>query len=186
MTEPNLSRNYISNKDFTKSICEYLTACNEAEAVGQEIPVIPKIIAEQFIAMANKLGTRFNFVNYTFKDEMISNAIFACCAKIRKFNPEISQNAFAYFTNVCWRAFVDVINAEEKMSYIKAKTYQSIDYSEALDPEDISDFSEHAGTANDFIPYFDTAEYEAKMVAAKNRSTKPIIKKTTTETLEIE
>jgi len=120
--------NYISNKEFTQSIVEHIKACDLADSEGREIPQIPKEIAVQFIAIAEKLGSRFNFARYSFRDEMVSNAIFACCARIRKFNILIGSNAFAYFTNVCWRAMVDVINLEEKMSYIKAKSFYSFDY----------------------------------------------------------
>lgn len=183
--EEQVKTHYISNKEFTADIITYIKLCEDEEAAGREAPVIPNHIAKQFMAISSKLGTRFNFINYTFKDEMVSSALFACCAKIRKFDGTISQNAFAYFTNVCWRAFVDVINHEEKMSYIKAKCFQSIDYSEGLDADDISDFSEHAGTVNDFIPYFDTEEYEGKLRAAKARQVKPV-KKTTASQLEIE
>lgn len=176
---------YVSNKEFTADIVAYINLCEAEEAAGREAPVIPDGIAKQFMAISTKLGTRFNFINYTFRDEMVSSALFSCCAKIRKFDGNISQNAFAYFTNVCWRAFVDVINHEQKMSYIKAKCLQSIDYSDALDVDDMSDFAEHAGTANDFIPYFDTQEYENKLKAAKDRQTKTV-KPTSASQLEIE
>lgn len=174
-------KHYVSNKEFTLAIIAYRAECEQRESIGQEVNPIPDSIARQFIAIATKLGSRYNFVNYTFKDEMVSNAIYACCLKIRKFDPEVSANAFAYFTNVCWRAMVDVINYEEEMSYIKAKAFQSIDFSDALDIDDLSDFEEHSGTANSFIPYFDTDAFEKKQQDAKNRQKKSVKKTTTTE-----
>lgn len=168
---------YISNKEFTQAIDDYIKLCEVNEASGKEAPVIPDNIAKQFMALANKLGIRYNFVNYTFRDEMISNAIFACCAKIRKFDIKVSNNAFAYFTNVCWRAMVDVINYEEKMSYIKAKSFQSIDYDESMHEADMSDFSDYSGNMNDYSPFFDIAEYENKMQTQKERSKEALAKK---------
>lgn len=162
--------NYISNKEFTAAIVEYIVTCEDAEANGNEVPVIPDSVARQFIALANKLGSRYNFAGYTFRDEMVSSAIFACCAKIRKFNILVSNNAFAYFTNVCWRAMVDVINHEEKMSYIKAKSFEFVDYSDSLADNDLSDFSDFSGNASDYTPYFDVADYERKMQAQKDRA----------------
>lgn len=161
---------YISNKEFTQAIVEYIQKCESEESAGREAPQIPDGIARQFIALANKLGSRYNFSGYTFRDEMVSNAIFACCAKIRKFNILISNNAFAYFTNVCWRAMVDVINTEEKMSYIKAKSFSAIDMEDALQENDMSDFSEYAGNAGEFIPFFDVEEYEKKMQSQKDKA----------------
>lgn len=161
---------YISNKEFTAAIVEYINDCNLRESRGEEIREIPRAIAEQFIALATKLGSRYNFSGYTFRDEMVSSAIFACCAKIRKFNPEIGSNAFAYFTNVCWRAMVDVINEEEKNSYIKAKSFGNVEYSEQLSDNDLSEYSEYSGNVTDYIPFFDVADYERKMQERKDRA----------------
>ena len=161
---------YISNKEFTQAIVEYIQKCESEEAAGREAPQIPDDIARQFIALANKLGSRYNFSGYTFRDEMVSNAIFACCAKIRKFNILVGSNAFAYFTNVCWRAMVDVINDEEEMSYIKAKSFYSVDSDELLQENDMSDFGEHAGSTGEFIPFFDVDEYEQKLKAKKDKA----------------
>ena len=182
--QKDIARHYISNKEFTAEIIAYKAECELLESEGKDVKVIPDKIAKQFIAMAHRLGSRYNFVNYTFKDEMVASAIYACCAKIRKFDGEVSQNAFAYFTNVCWRAMVDVINHEEEMSYIKAKAFQSIDFSEALDVDDLSEFDEHSGTANSFITYFDTNAFEQKLKDAKDRQ-KKTVKKTTSAQLDL-
>lgn len=161
---------YISNKEFTAAIVEYIKECELRESQELEVKEIPRGIAEQFIALATKLGSRYNFAGYTFRDEMVSSAIFACCAKIRKFNIEIGSNAFAYFTNVCWRAMVDVINYEEKMSYIKAKSFHSVEYSDSLAENDLSDFGDYSGNVNDYVPFFDVAEYEKKLQTQKDKA----------------
>lgn len=158
---------YISNKDFTASIIEYIKECTQLESEGKDVKQIPNDIARQFLAIATKLGSRYNFAGYTFRDDMESAAIFACCAKIRKFNPEIGTNAFAYFTNVCWRAMVDVINYEQKMSYIKAKAFQSLDFEDALSDNDLSEFGDYSGNANDYVPFFDVADYERRYSIVK-------------------
>lgn len=161
---------YISNKEFTEAIVAYLEECTDRESRGLEANPIPDTIARQFIALATNLSNRYNFVRYTFKADMVSSAIYACCAKVRKFNPLIGSNAFAYYTNVCWRAMVDVINYEEKMSYIKAKAHQFVDPTDALAENDLSDYSEHTEGGADFVPYFDVAEFEKKMADQKERS----------------
>lgn len=163
-------RYYISDKEFTANIIEYLTQCKEYEEQGKEIPCIPNKIANQFITLAHKLGTRYNFIGYSFRDEMISSAIYACCNKIRKFNVDIKASAYTFFTKVCWRAMVDVINAEEKHSYIKAKTFNSIDFDlDTLD--DTIDFGGEPSTGTqDYMPYFDIQEYENKISAQKLKS----------------
>lgn len=171
---------YISNKEFTKSLVEYITDCKEREDRGEEILVIPDVIARQFLLIAQKLGSRYNFVGYTFNDEMVSSALYACCAKIRKFDITISDNGFAYFTNVCWRAMVDVINAEEKMSYIKAKSFQNIFHENPMADSDLNDTDDDSNSTadnNTFITYFDIDEYERKKdlkrVKDKTKKVKP-------------
>jgi hypothetical protein len=186
MTTTQQPIHYISNKEFTQQIVEYIKLCDAEEAEGREAPVIPKSIALQFKSLATKLSTRYNFVNYTFRDEMVSNALFACCAKIRKFNINIGSNAFAYFTNVCWRAMVDVINYEEKMSYIKAKSFQSIEYDDALADNDLSEFSEYSGNVNDYIPFFDVDGYEKKMQDQKEKAKLSIKAKVSDNPLEVD
>lgn len=165
-----MTTNYITNKEFTQAIVEYIKLCESEEAEGREAPVIPNVIALQFKTLATNLSTRYNFVNYTYRDEMVGNAIFACCAKIRKFNINIGSNAFAYFTNVCWRAMVDIINYEERMSYIKAKSFQSVEYDDTLAEHDLSEFSDYSGNVSDFIPFFDIEGYETKMREQKEKA----------------
>lgn len=161
---------YITNKEFTRAIAEHNSACALAEAEGLEQPVIPRIIADQFITLAKKLGSRYNFANYSYLDEMVSNALFACCVKIRKFDIEVSTNAFAYFTNVCWRAMVEVINEEAHESYIKAKSFQYTDIEDSFDDSDLTESTDFSGSINDYVPYFDVAGYEKKLAAQKERA----------------
>ena len=162
-----LPNHYIPQKVFLEEIKKYLTACSDAESENKEIPTIPDSIGRQFIVLATRLANRYNFVNYTFKDEMISDAITACCAKIRKFDPNIGNNAFAYFTSVCWREFVDYIKYEQKNSYIKAKMMQSVDYTDMLDEVDLSSFEDDTPNIVSPDAYFDIDEYESKLEAAK-------------------
>jgi len=170
MTDDMPIKHYISNKEFSLAIIEYIDKCKILEDEGKDIPPIPDDIAKQFVVLATKLGSRYNFAGYSYRDDMVSDAIFACCAKIRKFDYNISTNAFAYFTNVCWRAMVDVINFEAKMSYIKAKMHQSLDYDQTLDDNDMSDFSEQTDSMNDTTPFFDIQEFEKKMSDRKEKA----------------
>lgn len=168
MKDKTPDNHYVSDKQFTANVIEYLAKCNDHESRGLEAPVIPRIIADDFIKLANKLGTRYNFIGYSFRDEMVSSAIYACCNKIRKFNVDIKASAYTFFSKVCWRAMVDVINAEEKHSYIKAKTFNSIDF----DMETVDDTIDFGGEPStnataDFMPYFDIQEYENKIAAQK-------------------
>lgn len=150
---------YISNKDFTSAVVEYRERCFQADKEGKERPVIPREIADSFILIARRLANRPNFFNYTYKEEMISEALITCCSKICNFNPEITQNAFAYFTQLCWYDFIAYIGYEKKEAYVKAKSFYNVieEYGNVFKFED----DDH-DISNDFIPYFDVEEFEKK------------------------
>ena len=74
--------------------------------------------------IAQRLATRPNFSGYMYKEEMISDGIENCLQYIHNFNPEKSQNPFAYFTQIIWYAFLRRISKEKKQMYIKFKASQ--------------------------------------------------------------
>jgi DNA-directed RNA polymerase specialized sigma24 family protein len=116
---------YIDNKRFYQEMKAYLELCKEAEETADEYPIIPNYIGECFYKIATKLATRPNFSSYTYKEEMIGDAIENCIHYVKSFNPEKSLNPFAYFTQVAWNSFVTRINKEKKQQYVK---YKSMEY----------------------------------------------------------
>ena len=51
--------------------------------------------------IANRLSYRPNFINYAFRDDMISDGIENCVQYMSNFNPEKSKNPF-YFTQIIY------------------------------------------------------------------------------------
>ena len=72
--DPN-SSHYIDNKEFLKAMTEYRELRLEAEESGDEKPRVTNYIGECFVKIANHLAYKANFVNYTFRDEMILDGI---------------------------------------------------------------------------------------------------------------
>jgi len=112
---------YVSNREFYEELVDYLNLCKECEKNGDPIPIIPNEIGIKIIKIAHKLSYKPNFINYSFKNEMISDAIYNCTKYLRKFNPEKSTNPFSYFSQICWNAFVKRIKIEKKVSETKEK-----------------------------------------------------------------
>ena len=81
---------------------EYLNAVKEAEESDSEKPRIPEYIGECLLKISTRLSTKPNFINYTYRDEMISDGIENCVNYIGNFNPEKSTNPFAYFTQIIY------------------------------------------------------------------------------------
>jgi len=112
---------YVSNKLLYKTYCEWYAEIKIAQEEGIEEPKIPEFIVESMIKIATKLSYRFNFINYTFKDDMISDALYDCVRFSKKFNIERGDNPFSYLTTICFNAFLRVIDKEKKQSYIKSR-----------------------------------------------------------------
>ena len=68
-----------------------------------------------------------NFINYTFKDDMISDGIENCLTAVEKFDPARSSNPFAYYTQIIYFAFIRRIQKEKKQTATKYKMLENID-----------------------------------------------------------
>ena len=115
------SNHYVDNKKFLQALIDYREQIKEAEAVGDDRPRVPEYVGECFLLIAQRLSYRPNFMNYTFKDDMISDGIENCLAYIDNFNPEKSNNPFAYFTQIIYYAYLRRIQKEKRQTYIKYK-----------------------------------------------------------------
>jgi hypothetical protein len=116
---------YVDNKSFYAAMLEYKAKRVEAETNGLPPPRIPEYIGLCVYQIANKLATKGNFINYTFRDEMISDGIENCILYLNNFDPDRSNNPFAYFTRIIYNAFVLRIQKEKKQTYVKYKTFEN-------------------------------------------------------------
>jgi len=118
------SEHYIDNAKFLAEIIKYRQEVAEAEDNDEQRPQIPEYIGECFWKIATRLSYRENFINYSFKDEMILDGIENCIVYFHNYDPDIGKNPFAYFTTIAYNAFVRRINTEEKNRYIIYKNFQ--------------------------------------------------------------
>jgi len=115
---------YVNNKEFYAAMVEYKAVCKKAEAEGLIQPRIPNYIGMCIYKIANRLAFRPNFINYTYRDEMISDGIETSIANIRSFNSDKYDNPFAYFTQIIYHAFIIRIQKEKKQQYVKYKSLE--------------------------------------------------------------
>jgi hypothetical protein len=118
---------YVNNKEFLTEMIKYKEMCAKAEKRGRRQPPITNYMGECFLKIANHLSYRPNFINYTFKDDMISDGIENCLQYVSNFNPEKSNNPFAYFTQIIYYAFIRRIQKEKKQAEIKQKLLNRTD-----------------------------------------------------------
>lgn len=119
------SKHYIDNKKFYTAIIHYKQEVETARKAGKEDPRIPAYIGECLYKIATRLSLKPNFISYTFRDEMISDGLENCINYLNNFDPEKSDNPFAYFTQIIWFAFLRRIDKEKKHLYIKQKTLEN-------------------------------------------------------------
>jgi hypothetical protein len=154
---------YVNNSDFYSALCEYLNEKKIAEQNNLPAPIIPKYIGECILKIAYKLASKGNFCNYSYKDEMVSDGIENCINYIHNFNPEKTNNPFAYFTRILWNAYILRIQKEKKQQYIKYKSLENLVITNGVSALEDSDSPNPTAMSNyENINLF-VSEYEKKL-----------------------
>lgn len=163
-------KHYINNADFLKALVDYKAACKQSNKDKKPPPAIPNYIGECFMKIAEGLSHKPNFINYTYRDEMMSDGIENCLQYFDNFDPTKSSNPFAYFTQIVYFAFLRRISKEKKQLYVKYKATEQIGI---LDEFEMLEFED--GTSRQFELYDNIAEfietYEDTKKAKKDAAT---------------
>jgi hypothetical protein len=112
---------YVDNKKLLVELTQYRKDVQEAKLNQKKKPRLSNYVGECILLIANKLSNRPNFINYPFKEEMISDGVENCLMYIDNFDPEKSSNPFAYITQIVYFAFIRRITREKKHLYTKHK-----------------------------------------------------------------
>ena len=165
MDKKSKGSHYVNNKEFLKAMIEWRERCAEAENIGEPQPPVTNYIGECFLKIATHLSYRPNFINYTYRDEMISDGIENCLQYVKNFNPEKSQNPFAYFTQIIYYAFLRRITKEKKQTHVRNKIIENIQYESwtTMDGDDTS-YSVQGFDPNIMLPDEDVYKPKKKPV----------------------
>tara|TARA_A200000159_G_C7322241_1_gene339340 strand:+ start:155 stop:760 length:606 start_codon:yes stop_codon:yes gene_type:complete len=120
------SIHYVNNADFSSAVVEYVKEVRKAKAKDEQLPIVTNYIASCFLKIAEGLSHKSNFIRYTYREEMVMDAVENCLKAIENYNLETATrtgkpNAFAYFTQITWYAFLRRIAKEKKQQDIKLK-----------------------------------------------------------------
>ena len=172
MSKAKKSVHYVDNQKFYAEIVAYREKLKQAREQGLEDPRIPNYIGECILKIADKLSTKPCFMNYSYREEMISDGVENCILYFKDYDPAIGQNPFAYFTQVIYYAFLRRINKEEKNRYATYKHFQE----NMVNQHDITLFKDSDDNLllpmqmydniNDFMSRFEKKE-EAKKIKRK-------------------
>jgi hypothetical protein len=157
-------KHYINNADFLKALIDYKEACKKAKKEKKPAPPIPNYIGECFMKIAEGLSHKPNFINYTYRDEMMADGIENCLMYFDNFDPTKSKNPFAYFTQIIYYAFLRRIQKEKKHLYVK---YKATEQMGILDEMEMLEFED--GTTKQFELYDNIAEFIENYEEAKEK-----------------
>jgi len=187
VTEAKKKPHYINNRDFSLAVVDYVTSANEAKEKNKTIPKVTDYIATCFIKIAEGLSHRPNFVRYTYREEMVMDGVENCLRAINNYKIETATrtgkpNAFSYFTQIVYFAFIRRITKEKKQQDIKMR------YIERMGIEDFTSMGMDDSGAAETMAYVDTLRErisKVRHVDKKIKTFEKIEKKKEKEKLEL-
>jgi len=170
------SIHYVNNSNFSTEVVRYVEQVDHARKTDNEIPKVPDYIAQCFLRIAEGLSHKANFIRYTYREEMVMDAVENCLKAIGNYNLEAATrtgkpNAFAYFTQITWYAFLRRITKEKKQQEIKLKYLTKSGIESFVD---VGTEATAAGTAAHFV---DTLKDRIARVRSTDSEIKEIVKK---------
>ena len=170
------SIHYVNNSDFSTAVVEYVGRVDHARKVEDTIPTVPDYIAQCFLKIAEGLSHKANFIRYTYREEMVMDAVENCLKAIGNYNLEAATrtgkpNAFAYFTQITWYAFLRRISKEKKQQEIKLK------YLTKSGIESFIDVGNESVASNTAAHFVDTLKDRIARVRSTDTEVKELVKK---------
>lgn len=158
---------YVNNKEFSHAVVDYVNEVNAAREKDEVEPKITNYIGSCFLKISEGLSHKPNFFSYTYREEMVMDAVENCIKAIMNYNIEKATrtglpNAFAYFTQISYYAFLRRIAKEKKQQDIKERY---IDYAGA---DAFADFD--GDTDSEFI--VDQVRQKSQWIREKDNAVK--------------
>jgi len=124
--KPKDKPHYVNNREFSLAVVDYVNSVKLAESENREPPKVTNYIAQCFLKISEGLSHKSNFIRYTYREEMVMDAVENCLKAIHNYDIAAATrtgnpNAFAYFTQICYYAFLRRIAKEKKQQDVKFK-----------------------------------------------------------------
>lgn len=187
MIETPAKHQYVNGKEFFVMLKEYHEKYLISIENNTDKPIVSNEIAGAIMQICNRLSNSFNFIGYSYKDEMIADAIYKCLDKVHRFDPAISENPFAFFTQLAYNAFINRIKIEQKQASIRARLINdkvTSDFVEQSLENDVDATNAFVGFLKDnniFVDYFEERKGNIQVgtlhPSLKHRNLTPYIKK---------
>lgn len=123
---------YFTDEDNERVISilrDWIPARKKALAEGTRLPKIPNYVALQVQRIITKMSTRYNYRDYPFREDMVSEAIVNILRYLHTFDVDhIGKkgkiNFFSWVTMCADRSFARKLNIEEEHTYIKLRSFE--------------------------------------------------------------
>lgn len=176
------SIHYVNNKEFSQAVVDYCTIVKKAKEDETPLPIVTDYIAQCFLKISEGLSHKSNFIRYTYREEMVMDAVENCLKAIENYNIDVATrtgnpNAFAYFTQISWYAFLRRIAKEKKQQDVKIKylsqsgleQYTTTDHADVQATQAIQAFVD---TLKDRIDKIKEKDTDIKMYATEEKKRK--------------
>lgn len=170
------SDHYIDNQKFFEEMKIWKVGVKAADKAGTRHPPVTEYIGECFMKIAEHLSRKPNFINYPYRDEMISDGIENCLLYAYNFDPTKSKNPFSYFTQIIYYAFLRRIQKEKKQAYIKLKKIEMSDVDSSMKKwfrENFLKIGDNFETLPTFLTENDINSFEKKTGETEPTEEKP-------------
>lgn len=117
-------RHYVDNKKLYAALVERKELVEKALENGEMPPRVSDYIGESIMLIAKNLANKHQFFYYYYKEDMVMDAVCDMLKAVDKFDPNRTQNPFAFFTQSCYFAFINRINKENDETYKRCKMTQ--------------------------------------------------------------
>lgn len=181
MSKAKQKPHYVDNKKFSLAVVDYVEECNAAKDAEKEVPKVTDYIARCFIKISEGLSHRPNFVRYTYREEMVMDAVENCLKAIGNYNIETATrtgrpNAFSYFTQICYFAFIRRITKEKKQQDIKFRFIEKMGIEDfvamGMDDEGAEQTAAYVDTLRERISHVRSKDEAIKVFAKEEKAKK--------------
>ena len=163
--------NYVDNAEFLRAIIEYRKQCKAAKSAGNPKPRMPDYLGDCIMKIAENRSHEPCFARYTYRDEMVADAIENCLLYFDNYNPKKTSNPFAYFSQITFYAFVRKIKKEKKQLYKKYKLAEQMCVLGEMENSEDDDRGQQVELYDNIKEFIGTYE-EAKLAKSLKKKTK--------------
>ena len=173
--KPKDKPHYVNNKEFSQAVMDYAISARAAKEADKSTPTVTNYIATCFMKISEGLSHRPNFVRYTYREEMVMDGVENCLRAINNYKIDTATrtgnpNAFSYFTQICFFAFIRRITKEKKQQEIKFR------FIEKMGIEDFAAMGMDDAGAQQTMEYVDTLRQRIDKIRVKDDKIKEFAK----------